>query len=156
MGCRDDRSIASRSAPAPKPAQSSTPALRPLPKASARQQARPAPSSAPIIPPNGSPDVALTRQGAIRFNAVACFLPNGAASAGLIGDKRARARWPNGLFDHLVGQHLHRIWNCEAKQFRSAEIDDQFVLFRQLNRQVPGLLAPDDSGHVPRGSAICF
>jgi hypothetical protein len=41
-------------------------------------------------PPGGCPDVALTRQGAMRFNAVGCFLQkNGAVSAGLVGGKRA-------------------------------------------------------------------
>src|SRR5260370_22517356 len=32
------------------------------------------------------------------------------------------------LFDHLVGQQLHRVGDCETQSLRSLEIDDEFEL----------------------------
>jgi len=48
------------------------------------------------------------------------------------------------LFDHLVGAGEKRGRNVEGKCLRAAEVDHQFVLGRELDRQIGWLFPESD------------
>src|SRR5260370_563941 len=58
------------------------------------------------------------------------------------------------LLDDLVGGHLHDQRHREAERLRRFEIDDEFELGRQHDRQVGGLLAPEDAAGVDADLSI--
>src|SRR5262245_57757569 len=60
------------------------------------------------------------------------------------------------LFDHLVGAGEQGGRDFEPKCVRSAEVDHQLELGRQLDRQVAGLFALEYAGGVDAKKAITF
>jgi len=58
------------------------------------------------------------------------------------------------LFDHLVGEQLHRIGDSEAKCFGRLHIDDELELCRLLNWQVGWLLALENTPHIVAGLTV--
>src|SRR5882757_6927559 len=55
------------------------------------------------------------------------------------------------LFDHLVGQQLERVRHGEAEGSGGLEINDQFVLERELNGQIARICAPQNLVNIGRG-----
>ena len=52
------------------------------------------------------------------------------------------------LLDHLVGTGKQRRWNDEAESFRRIEVDDQFELGGQQDRQVYRLDPGDNATRI--------
>src|SRR3974377_238154 len=50
-----------------------------------------------------------------------------------------------GLLDHLIGGHLHDLWNCQAERLGGLEIDDEFDFRGLLHRKLGRLIALEDA-----------
>src|SRR5262249_23744043 len=58
------------------------------------------------------------------------------------------------LFDHLVSGEEKLIWDLKSERFCGLEIDHEFVLRRQLIRQIGGLFATKKTGDGGGGAAV--
>jgi hypothetical protein len=58
------------------------------------------------------------------------------------------------LLDHLVSAGEERRWHFKSESLGGCEIDHQFKLCRQHDRQVGGLLALEDPASVVAGQTI--
>jgi hypothetical protein len=57
------------------------------------------------------------------------------------------------LLDHLIGEGDDSRRDVKADGLRSLQIDDEFQLGGLLDRQVAGLLAPENTAEVDSGVA---
>jgi hypothetical protein len=59
------------------------------------------------------------------------------------------AQQRSSLFDHLVGEQLHRIGDGKTERLGGLEVDHQLELRRQLDRQIGRLRAFEDAIDIP-------
>ena len=71
-----------------------------------------------------------------RFLRHGCFTPETGHWLARLARPKSAKREVGDLFDYLVGQQLERVRHGEAEGGGGLEINDQFVLERELNGQI--------------------